>query len=409
MSGERHDSGELKPGACGSGADVASERLALISWSAIAEPADDAAAWLVDTLGAAGALEWATRCGADPVGATHELAPHAERASVDKAVAASARWLARMDAAEPEHHLRRADLVGARAVTRVDAEWPEAFDVLGGARPYTLWVRGGGDVGELLDHAVAIVGSRASTAYGEHLAAEIAGGAGDAGWCVVSGGAYGIDGAAHRAALTTSTPTVAMMAGGVDRPYPAGHADLLAAVMRTGAIVSEVPVGYAPYRQRFLNRNRMIATAAATCVVEAAERSGALSTANVAADCGRPVGAVPGPVTSIGSTGCHRLIRDGMAVLVRSWADLAELAGPLQPDAVAGVGGGFANPAQRAAFDAIAIRGSTAEAVARGAGLTIGEVLGALAALELEGKVAARAGVWRRENAEVTTTQRGLK
>jgi DNA processing protein len=372
------------------------ERAALVAWSAIAEGADAVASWLVAELGASAALAWVRDAAADPVAATMRLAPLAPVATLDKAVAAAERWIARLDDADPAGHVRRARAVGARVVTREDDEWPSRLDDLGARAPYALWVRGGGDLRALLDRSVAVVGSRASTGYGEHMAAEISGGLSDKGWCVVSGGAYGIDAAAHRAALTGATPTVAVMAGGVDRLYPAGHTDLLGAVLETGVVFSEVPVGFAPHRSRFLARNRLIAAAATTCVVEAAMRSGALNTVNHALEWGRVVGAVPGPVTSVSSQGCHRLIRDGLAILVTDASHVIELAGPIGPDDEVTVGEGFGGPGERAAIDAIAARGSRVEDIARGAGLGIGEAIAALAGLELEGKASQVGGVWRR-------------
>jgi len=372
------------------------ERAAAIAWSVIAEGADEAAAWLVGELGPSDALVWLSDAQADPVAATMRLAPLAQPQTIDKAVAAAERWLARLVEADPAAHLRRAQAVGARAVTRVDSEWPEVLDDLGARAPYALWVRGAGNLNELMARAVAVVGSRASTSYGEHAAAEIAGGVSDAGWCVVSGGAYGIDAAAHRAALTGPTPTIAVMAGGVDRLYPAGHSDLLTGVLDRGIVFSEVPCGFAPHRSRFLARNRIIAAAAATCVVEAAARSGALNTVSHALEWGRPVGAVPGPVTSVSSQGCHRLIRDGLAVLVADARQVLELAGPISPDPEGDRAGGFGDAGQRAAFDAISKRGSRTADVARAAGLGIGEALAALAGLELAGLAAQRDGVWRR-------------
>jgi len=401
----------------GAGSDQAmAERAALITWSAIAEPGDEAAAWLVDTLGATESLEWVRGVRADPVGATLRLASLAPPATIDKAVAATERWRPRLAEGDPDEALRRAAATAVRIVTRGDREWPVCLDDLGPYAPFALWVRGAGDLGALLARSVAVVGSRASTSYGEHVAADISGGVSDAGWCVVSGGAYGIDAAAHRAALTGTTPTVAVMAGGVDRLYPAGHTDLLSAVMDKGVVFSEVPVGFAPHRSRFLARNRLIASAAATCVVEAAARSGALSTVNHALRLGRPVGAVPGPVTSASSAGCHALIRDGQAVLVTGPRDLLELAGPIgadMGDEENGRGGGrpevgpggragdkpaddFGDPSQRAAFDAIASRGSRVEAVAKGSGLTVREAMAALSGLELAGRARQQQGVWRR-------------
>ena len=384
------------------------ERSALIAWATLAEGADEIASWLVDALGASGALVWLRDAAADPVSATMGLAPHAQPRTIDKAVAATERWLARMGELDPAREMRRARAVGARVLTRADDEWPRVFDALGARAPYALWARGGGDLNALLARAVALVGSRASTGYGEHVAAEIAGGVSDAGWCVISGGAYGIDAAAHRAALTGSTPTVAVMAGGVDRLYPAGHADLLAEVMDRGVVFSEVPVGFAPHRSRFLARNRLIAAAAATCVVEAAARSGALNTVNHALAFGRPVGAVPGPVTSASSQGCHALIRNGLAVLVGDARQVLELAGPIGADP-ARDGGGFGDQNERAAFDAIAVRGSRVEAIAKGAGLSLGEALGALAALEIAGLAGSRDGVWRRINPETSEEKKAPK
>ncbi len=378
------------------------EEAALIAWSGISEGADEVASWIVDELGASGALAWLYDAAADPVSATIRLAPLAPPQTIDKAVEAAGRWIGRLADADPEADERRARTVGARIVTRRNAEWPDVFSIMGSRAPYALWVRGEGNLRSLLGSAVAVVGSRASTGYGEHVAAEIAGGVADAGWCVVSGGAYGIDAAAHRAALTSNTPTVAVMAGGVDRLYPAGHTDLLEAVMESGVVFAEVPVGFAPHRSRFLARNRLIAAAAATCVVEAAARSGALNTVNHALRWGRPVGAVPGAVTSASSHGCHALIRDGLAVLVTDARQVIELAGPIGPDVGARIAGGFGDPSERAAFDAIASRGSRVEAIAKGAGLTIPETLGALTALEMAGLARAREGVWRRLNPATT-------
>lgn len=390
-----------------SGVEVSGEREALIAWSAIAEPGDEAAAWLVATLGAGGAVAWVREAGADSVAATVWLAEHADPRTIDQAIAATGRWHSRLRDTDPSVAVARARAVGARVVTRGSAEWPRYFDDLGPAAPYAVWVRGRGDLAGLLDRAVAVVGSRAATSYGEHAAAEIAGGCSDAGWTVVSGGAYGIDAAAHRAALSGPTPTVAVMAGGVDRLYPAGHDRMLSEVLDRGVVFSEVPVGFAPHRSRFLARNRLIAAAAATCVVEAAARSGALNTVNHALRIGRPVGAVPGPVTSPSSVGCHALVRDGAAVLITGARDLIELAGPIGVDDEPAVGPGFGTPQQRAAFDAIAARGSRVEAVAKGSGLTVREAMIALSGLELAGLARSEAGLWRRANAEVTARKTG--
>jgi len=381
-----------------------SDDFALIAWSAIAEPGDALAHALVATLGAAEALRWVRLAASDPVGATVDLAPRAEPELIDRAVEAVARWVPRLREGGAERHLDRAAKVGARAIPRGSSEWPTVLDDLGGAAPYCLWARGPRVVRDAFDHAIAIVGSRASTAYGEHVAATISAGVADAGWTVVSGGAYGIDARVHRAALAADGVTVAVMAGGVDRLYPEGNADLLARVLERGVIVAEQPPGFPPHRSRFLTRNRIIAASAATVVVEAAHRSGALSTAHHAAELGRPVGAVPGPVTSASSSGCHRLIRDG-AVCVTSPQDVLEMVAPLdasRPDSAGPAPRArvrdFATADERAAYDAVAARGSTAGQIGRAAGLTPGEARSALGALELAGALRRVGDLWMRES-----------
>jgi DNA processing protein len=381
----------------------ADDPLAWIAWSAIAEPADRAAGWLVGTLGARAALEWADCAASDPVSATAALLEHAPPAHVDEAVRASVRWAPRLEALDVLAVRERAVQCGARVVTRGAAQWPTCVDDLDTAAPFALWVRGDGDLGALSTAAVSIVGARSSTAYGDHVAAEIAGEWASRGGTVVSGGAYGIDAAAHRATVAAGGSSVAIMAGGVDRLYPAGNADLLERVMRHGVVVSEVPPGWAPHRSRFLTRNRLIATAGATVVVEAALRSGALSTVAHAHELVRPVGAVPGPVTSASSAGCHALLREGGAVLVTNAADVRELVGPVElaqrdGDAVnlAGDRLEFAAPTDRAAFDTLGRRTLVGEEISRVAGLTPGEARAALGRLEASGLIERDRGGWRR-------------
>ncbi|GIG53252.1 DNA-processing protein DprA [Demequina activiva] len=378
------------------------EARAWILWSAIAEPADAAAGALVSVLGASKALEWSALAARDPVSATARLLELATPRDVDEAIRASARWAPRLEGADSHALQRRARACGARIVTREDDEWPACVDDLGSCAPFALWVRGAGDLRSLDERSVAIVGARSATAYGEHVAAGIAGEWSGQGGTVVSGGAYGIDAAAHRATVAAGGTTLAIMAGGVDRLYPAGNADLLERVMREGLVVSEVPPGWAPHRSRFLTRNRLIATAGATVVVEAALRSGALSTVARAHELVRPVGAVPGPVTSASSAGCHALLRDGAAVLVTCGADVRELVGPLEvvePQAMDGTPPtrlDFAAPADRAAFDAIGTRTVEVALIASTAGLEAGELRAALGRLEAARMVERDRGGWRR-------------
>lgn len=259
---------------------------------------------------------------------------------------------ARLAAGDPyrvaELAFARAERLGARVVTPDDAEWPSQLDHLlrlagtGGNRridrevfpPLCVWVRGTAPLGQVLDRSVAVVGARAATSYGSHVATELAYGLTDRDWTVVSGGAYGVDAAAHRGALTAGGPTVAVLACGVDRPYPAGNAALFDRIVETGLLISEWPPGAEPHRHRFLIRNRVIAAATAgTVMVEASARSGAMSTLRRAVALGRPAMVVPGPVTSVMSVGCHRVLREiTEARLVTGVADVLEEVGRIGAD-----------------------------------------------------------------------------
>ncbi len=378
--------------------DVTVPVLAAAAWSRIAEPGDEAAGLLRSHLGPTGALEWA-------VGGAPEV-PVAV-GTVTAWRRARERWLPRLATVDPRRELETLDRLGGRLTLPEDPDWPPGLDDLGARCPPCLWVRGGA-LRPALDRSAAVVGSRASTAYGDHVAAELGTGLTDRAVAVVSGGAYGIDAAVHRGVLAAGGTTVAVLAGGVDRPYPAGNAGLLTAVEAAGAVLAEVPPGSAPMRSRFLLRNRLIAAMTrGTVVVEAAWRSGALSTAAHAAALLRPVGAVPGPVTSAASAGCHRLLREGSAVCVTGAGDVAELVGDLGADlAPEPEGGGEAAPGvppgglherEARVFESVPLRGaSSAESIARTSGLGREEVGVGLAYLELAGLVERRGDVWRR-------------
>lgn len=375
---------------------------ARVTWSTIAEPADSASSWLIDTVGAAQALRWVRLARRDAGAATRLLDDHADEDEIVAALSASHRWLGRLDGTDPHDVMARARRCEVRAITPSSTEWPGVMDDLGRGAPVMLWARGDGNVAELFEMAVAVVGARAATAYGEHVATEVAAGVADHGWTVVSGGAYGIDVAAHRAALTVEAPTVAVMAGGLDRLYPAGNAMMLEQVCSHGVLVSELPPGYAPLRSRFLSRNRLIATARATVVVEAAARSGGLSTARHAMALMRPVGAVPGPVTAASSAGCLQLIRESEATLIRGVSDVLELAGPigsLVPHvAVHSTSDGvnFQRPDDRRVFDVLSHRPKSVSDLAQAAALTLPEVRAALGRLQAGGGAEARDGGWVR-------------
>lgn len=239
------------------------------------------------------------------------------------------RFAARVRRLDVHRDVAVAEKVGARLVIPGDDEWPDRLEDLA-IPPWCLWVRGAARLDEATSRSVAVVGARAATSYGDHLASEIAAGLVMAGWTVVSGAAYGIDGAAHRGALAVDGLTVAVVASGVDRVYPAAHAMLLRRIAETGCIVSEVAPGSAPMGSRFLSRNRLIAAmTAGTIVVEAGLRSGSLQTLGKALQLNRPVGAVPGPVTSMTSAGCHNAIRNKGVTLVTSAAEVIELVAPI--------------------------------------------------------------------------------
>jgi DNA processing protein len=372
------------------------DRFARAAWSTIAEPGDGDAGRLVGGLGPAAALE-ALRSRVDPARLTEQLAAAEDAHPVDLRDGL-ARWTPRLDARAVLRALQQAARFGARLLIPGDETWPTGLDDLGPHAPFALWVRGdplplGG-----LERSIAIVGARAATGYGEHVTVEAASGLADRGFCIVSGAAYGIDGAAHRAVLASGGITIAFLAGGVDRFYPAGHETLLTRLVERGAVVSEVPCGTAPTKWRFLQRNRLIAAAsAATVVIEAGWRSGSLNTAGHAAALGRPLGAVPGPVTSPASAGCHRLIRDYDAICVTTADEMAEL--------VVGVGVGPASSTAPSEGDATRTRvldalsdrgGRSPERIAALSGLTVDQVRGELGRLHLDGQVGETPHGWMR-------------
>jgi DNA processing protein len=306
--------------------------------------------------------------------------------------------------------LRTGAACGARFVCPGDAEWPAALDELGlavdtaarwAAPPSGLWVRGDADLAGCTVRSVAVVGARAATEYGNRTAAELGAELSSSGWKVVSGAAYGIDGFAHRGALAVGGPTVAVLACGVDRTYPQGHADLLGRILGDGLVVSELPPGTRPTRGRFLARNRLIAAVTrGTVVVEAALRSGALNTAQWAVDIGRPVAAVPGPVTSAMSGGCHKLIREGAAVLVTDAAEVADAVGDLGADAAPLKRGedrplDRLGPVARDVYESIPARTVvTADQICQETGLSLPTCLAALSDLAADWLVRRAGGGW---------------
>ena len=291
---------------------VSRDSLARAIWSTIIEPGDQDAGELITTLNAAEALEAILNGESDSI-------------DEEKFRSLGERVIPKFSNGAVEMAFRSAARFGAELVTPEHPHWPTRVNDLGTSAPVALWVRGNT---EFLVDAVstAIVGARAATGYGEHVTMEITAGLVGRGHTIVSGAAYGIDGMAHRAAVAASGRTVAYLAGGVDQFYPSGHDALLSRIVETGVVASELPCGSAPTKWRFLMRNRLIAASTkATLVVEAGWRSGSLNTAGHAVALGRPLGAVPGPVTSAASAGCHRLIREFGATLVTTTDEAADL------------------------------------------------------------------------------------
>ncbi|UJP11172.1 DNA-processing protein DprA [Microbacterium sp. KUDC0406] len=362
------------------------EVAARAAWSVLTEPGDGIAGALVDAFGPQGALDQALSDAT--LRAPLEVV---EARAMNEAVA---RWAPRADPRAVGAALRDAEAVGARILLPEDPEWPAGLADLGPHAPLMLWVRGSTEA-LIADESVSVVGARASTGYGERIAAEIAGDLAASGVSIVSGGAYGIDGMAHRAALGVGGITVAFLAGGVDRSYPAGHQQLFERIRAGGAVVSEVPCGAAPTKWRFLQRNRLISAAGlATVVVEAGWRSGTLNTAGHAAALGRPLGAVPGPVSSAASAGCHRLLREYAAICVTSAAEVRELWADAAGESRAQPP---ADPDRVRLMDALSTRAPRdAMELSKRSGLSAERVHSILGMLDLEGGAVRRETGWIR-------------
>src|SRR6478609_2960002 len=333
------------------------ERWARVAWAFLTEPRD---AGVTRMLGECGAAEALVRLRAGRLPSRDGWGVRLPELDLD-GIARAVR-----------HHRVRVLVPG-------DPEWPAGLDRLH-EPPYCLFVRGDPDLGALTERSVAIVGSRAATEYGLRVAADLADGLAARGFTVVSGAAYGVDSAAHR-----------------------GMLDSIAGI---GSVVSEVPVGCAPYRSRFLARNRIIALLArATVVVEANLRSGSLTTAKAAREHHQPVGAVPGPVTSMTSAGCHALLRDTDAVLVTDAAEEAELAARIGEDLLPDSGGRTRPVAPGDGLDPEAYRvwsavpqhgGATVDRLASASGVDPRRLIGILALLDADGLVTKAAGRWRK-------------
>ncbi|MGW2847560.1 DNA-processing protein DprA [Streptomyces sp. NPDC001274] len=370
------------------GAVSAEERLARAALTRIVEPGDERGGrWLREY----GAVELVRRLtGTD--GAAERLG-----GMTPKRLAG---YRLRAERAEPERDLAAIAARGGRFVCPGDREWPSQLDDLGDARPTGLWVRGPRDLRLWALRSVAVVGARACTPYGSHMAAGLGAGLAELGWVVVSGAAFGVDGAAHRGALAVGGATAAVLACGVDVPYPRGHAELIGRIAEQGLVIGELPPSDHPTRGRFIQRNRVIAALTrGTVVVEAEYRSGSLVTARCAQRLGRLSMGVPGPVTSGLSAGVHELLR-GEAVLVTDASEVVELVGDMGELAPARTGPvhprDLLDPVTARVLDALPGRGAAdGREVARAAGTSADEALGRLYELHSLGFVERDGEGWR--------------
>ncbi|MET3923017.1 DNA-processing protein DprA [Arthrobacter sp. UYEF20] len=389
---------------------MTNEMTARAALSRLFEPQDAAGLALVHVAGAEDALRIAT----GELAAGPELEQEMSRVLEDNSsgggwsglAAARKRWAPRVPDLAPARDLATMQRLGGRLIIPSDGLWPRQLADLGLQEPICLWWRGVEQPLPPAAKAIALVGSRDSTAYGSAVTGDLAYSLAQRGFTIISGGAYGIDAHAHRAALAGGAgnmPTIAVMAGGVDRFYPSGNEELLRAVANQGAVLAEVPPGSAPTRYRFLQRNRLIAAlASVTVVVEARWRSGALNTAHHAETLGRAVGAVPGSVHSANSAGCHRLLREGGAVCVTDAGEIAELAAPSGeslPETKTGrveVQDGLTLE-DLILLDALPLRTtSSVEKLTAVAGLSVDSVRAGLGRLGLLGLAESHRGGWKR-------------
>jgi DNA processing protein len=374
------------------------ERRSRLALSFLAKPGDPVLGAALGNRTASELLALVTGANADGEAL---LADHAEDAALGRVLP---RWRERLGEIPSTARLAAWQDGGLRVIVPGDPEWPTQLDDLGDTRPLVLWLQGIADLRLICVNSVAVVGSRAATGYGNHVAVEMAAVLAERGIGIVSGGAYGIDAAAHRGALTAGGRTVAVLAGGLSFGYPRGNREMFEAIAADGVLVSECPPDAMPTRPGFLIRNRIIAALSrGVVVVEAALRSGALNSARHARDLCRPVMAVPGPVTSEYSAGCHELIRDYGAMCVTCAADvIAHVALPIGGAEPAGPRSGpstsrdLLDPAAVAVLEEVPLRGGRGPAsIAVRAGVDLDTALRCLGVLTVGGFVERCERGWR--------------
>ncbi|MFM6978221.1 MAG: DNA-processing protein DprA [Micrococcales bacterium] len=371
-------------------------------WSLVTEPGDSFATALISTLGAKSALESELNRITSKQYVNLIKEAGFDDASGDRfknfdslLSDARERWQSRLKLVAVENMLAVAKHCKATLVTPDDSLWPEQLSDLNLGTPHCLWLRGARSNLVFANHSMAVVGARQATSYGDWVTTEIVSAAADENISIISGGAYGIDAVAHRSALATNTPTIAIMAGGIDRLYPSGNIELLSRVVQTGLVISEQAPGSNPTKWRFLQRNRLIAAlSSATIVVEAGKRSGAINTAHHAIELHRALGVVPGPISSPASLGCHNLIKENHDYLLTSAMDAVNLVtGKWQPELFDERPIG---PLETRALDAMGKTQVAEPEIATRAGLTTRELIAALGRLQLLGLVAQGDRGWRK-------------
>lgn len=381
-------------------AQLTAEHRAAAAWSAVCEPGDIRAKTIVTHFGYREALEHLDYLAGHSIDDADTIRETFAPVSLGASVAAVQGWVLRYRDLNLEMELDWLRHLGGTLLIPGDASWPTQLDILQSSAPLALWVRG--HAVALTDArtrgAVALVGARAASRYGTKIAEEIAYELAERGVWVISGGAYGIDAAAHRGALAATGKTISVQAGGLGELYPAMNASLFSQIEHSGAIISESPCSMRPAKRLFLIRNRLIAALSqAVVVVEAGQRSGAVSTANHGLDQGREVAAVPGPVTSMSSVGCHNLIRQG-AALVTCAKDILELLTVVpaqsEPETETLFSGLDANGVK--VIDSLhPTHWQSVEQIARAAGLGIATVRQVLGLLELCAKAENQDGRYR--------------
>lgn len=375
---------------------------AALTWAVICEPGDAFAGQLIATFGAGRALALELARTDANTYVSHFAEAGSDWLEMKKFGAfertladARERWWPRLSTSRVNAAIEAMERLNGWFITEHSEYWPQTLNDLADHTPRGIW--GIGNLTTELPKAISVVGSRISSTYGEFATGELIGPMVSRGYAVVSGGAHGIDAHAHRSTLALGGLTVAVMAGGLDRLYPSGNRELFKDVTAHGLLLSEMPPGAEPTKWRFLQRNRLIAALGdVTVVIEASARSGAVSTANRAVDLGRPLGAVPGPINSPGSDGCHQLIRELKAQLITCSEDILELLGEDGLTSATGLQG--LGALETRVLDVIGAASADLAKVCAEGGLTRSEAEIGVAGLSLIGLIEQDSLGWRRSH-----------